>query len=241
MVAGEDAATASPSPRRQRSDVERNRSALLEAAKGLYASEGIDVSLEEIARLAGVGIGTLYRHFPRAKEQLVSEALVDQVARYVAAAHRALGVPDPWQGFASLVEEICAMQENDLGLSDVLAMVLPASERVEKLRSEANDLVIEIVDRAKKTGKLRSDFVGEDLLLLLVAHAAVFRVTRQDAPGASSRMVALFLEAVGTRRARGPLPDPPSSDQMRRSMVRLAATRGCAAETHTVPQNLPTS
>src|SRR5271166_5335456 len=116
---GVDVAIASPPSRRPRSDAARNRSALLEAAKALYASEGVDVSLEAIARRAGVGIGTLYRHFPRAKGQLVAEAHVDQVARYVAAAQRALDVADPWAGFACFVEEICAMQESDLGLGDV--------------------------------------------------------------------------------------------------------------------------
>ncbi len=217
--------------RRPRSDAARNRAALLAAAQALYAEQGIDVSLEEIARSASVGIATLYRHFPRGKEQLVSEALVGPVTRYVDAARRALGAPDPWKGFVSFVEDICAMQEGDAGFSDVLATVLPADERVEELRAEANDLVIELIDRAKAAGKLRGDFVGEDLLLLLIANAAVLNVTRRDAPNSSRRMAALLLEAVSTRRSRAALPDPPSSEEMLRAMTRLATTRGCAAGT----------
>jgi len=216
--------------RRPRKDAARNRAALLVAAQTIYADQGIDVSLEEIARRAGVGIATLYRNFPRGKEQLVSEALVDQVTRYVDVARRALDLPDPWQGFVTFVEDICAMQEGDAGFSDVLATVLPGDERVEELRGQANDLAIELMDRAKAAGRLRTDVVGEDLLLLLIANAAVLTVTRRDAPDASRRLVAFFLDAVGTSRSRGALPEPPTSEEMLRAMTRLATARGCASD-----------
>src|SRR5438045_4859511 len=167
-----DGAAAARGARRPRADAERNRATLLEAAQRLYAEQGVDVSLEEIARRAGLGIGTLYRHFPRGKEQLVAAALVGQAARYVAAARQAHAAGDPWRGFTGFVEDICAMQAGDLGLGDLLAMVLPAGERAEQLRREANDLVAEVIERAKATGRLRPDLVGEDLLLLLIANAA---------------------------------------------------------------------
>jgi AcrR family transcriptional regulator len=237
-------------PRRPRTDAARNRAALLSAAQALYAERGIDVSLEEIARAAGVGIGTLYRNFPRGKEQLVSEALVGQVTRYVDAAHRALALSDPWQGFVTFVTDICAMQEGDAGFSDVLATVLPGGPQVEELRSQANDLAIELIDRAKAAGKLRADVVGEDLLLLLIANAAILSVTRHDAPGASRRVVTLFLDAVGTKRSRAALPDPPTSEEMLRAMTRLAAARGCASDTEALaacpgvdsdPETVPTN
>lgn len=225
-----DEAASARAARRPRADAERNRATLLEVAQRLYAEQGIDVSLEEIARCAGVGIGTLYRNFPRGKEQLVAEALVGQATRYVAAAQRALAADDPWQGFTGFVREMCTLQAGDLGLGDLLAMMLPASERVEELRRKANELIGEILDRATATGKLRADLVAEDLLLLLIANAAVVQVTRHDAPQASRRMVDLFLAAVGTARARPPLADPPSPEQMRQAMTRLASSRGCAAD-----------
>ena len=215
--------------RRPRSDAARNRAALLTAAQALYAERGIDVSLEEIARSAGVGIGTLYRNFPRGKEQLVSEALVEQVSRYVEAAQRALAIPDPWEGFATFVTDICAMQEGDAGFSDLLATVLPEDAGVEELRSQANAMAIELMDRAKSAGALRPEVVGEDLLLLLIANAAVLTVTRRDAPAASRRVVALFLDAVRTEGPVTTLPDPPTSTAMYRAMTRMAATRGCAS------------
>ena len=217
--------------RRPRSDAARNRAALLAAAQALYAERGIDVSLEEIARSAGVGIGTLYRNFPRGKEQLVSEALIGQVSRYVEAAERARALPDPWDGFATFVADICTMQEGDAGFSDLLATVLPEDAEVEELRSRANAMAIELMDRAKAAGALRTEVVGEDLLLLLIANTAVLAVTREDAPAASRRVVALFLDAVRAKAPRTALPDPPSSEEMVRAMTRIAASRGCASST----------
>jgi AcrR family transcriptional regulator len=216
--------------RRPRADAERNRANLLDAAQRLYAEQGVGVSLEEVARQAGVGIGTLYRHFPRGKEQLVAEALAGQAARCVAAARRALAAGDAWQGFTGFVAEICALQAADLGLGDLLAMVLPAGGRAERLRREADGLVIGIIERAKATGRLRADLVAEDLLLLLIANAAVVRVTRRDAPRASRRMAALFLAAASTAGTGAPLAGPPSAEQMRRAMTRLASSRGCGGD-----------
>jgi hypothetical protein len=159
----------------------------------------------------------------------VAEALAGQAARCVAAAQRGLAARDPWRGFAGFVEEICALQAGHLGLGDLLAMVLPAGERAEQLRREAHSLVIEIIERAKAAGRLRADVVAEDLLLLLIANAAAVHVTRHDAPAASRRIVALFLAAVGTAGTAAPLADPPSPEQMRRAMRRLASSRGCGA------------
>jgi AcrR family transcriptional regulator len=217
-----------PAPRRRlRADAERNRLTVLTAARGTFAEQGVEASLEEIARRAGVGIGTLYRHFPRGREQLVAEALVDQASQYVAAAEQALQVPDPWAGFASFVEHICVMEAADRGFGDLLAMALPADERIEQLRAQANDLLLELVRRAQTAGRLREDFVGEDLILLLIANTAILHVTRDDAPGASRRWVGLFLDAVRTGGPAGNLPEAPSSEDLRQAMVRMARTRGC--------------
>ncbi len=215
--------------RRPRTDAARNRAALVAAARALYAERGIDVSLEEVARSAGVGIGTLYRNFPRGKEELVSEALVEQVSRYVDLARRAATVADPWEGFVTFVTELCGMQEGHAGFRDIAAIALPGDARVEELRRQADDLVGELMDRAKSVGRLRTDVVREDLLLLLVANAAVLTVTRHDAPGASRRLVSLVVDAVATDRSRSDLPVPPTQVEMERAMTRLASARGCVS------------
>jgi len=212
-------------PRRLRADAERNRAAILAAARDVFAEHGLEAPLEEIAARAGVGIATLYRRFP-AREQLVAAALIEKVTQYAEAAEQALAVPDPWAGFASFVERICEMQAGDRGLSDLLSMTLPADAHVEQVRRLANDKVIRLVERAKAAGRLRADFVGEDLLLLLIANAAVAHVTRADAPGAWRRFAALALDAF-RRRDAPRLPAPPSTAQMTSAMHRLARERGC--------------
>jgi len=146
---------------------------------------------------------------------------------YAEMAEQALAGDDPWAGFAGFVTRICELQAGDRGLSDLLSMALPADEQVEQLRARANGYVIELIDRAKAAGRLRADFVGEDLLLLLVANAAIVQVTSADAPDAWRRFVALALDAFQLPGERRRLPAPPSTAQMTRAMIRLARARGC--------------
>jgi len=227
--------------RRLRADAARNRAAIVAVARDMFAEHGLEAPLEAIAARAGVGIATLYRRFPT-REKLVAAALLEKIAEYAEAARQALAAPDPWDGFAGFVERICELQADDRGLSDLLSMTLSADERVEELRRTANELLITVIDRAKAAGTLREDFVGEDLVLLLVATAAVMHVTRADAPEAWRRFVALALDSFSSRGsppprkatlskatlARATLPDPPSTAQMTRAMIRLASERGCA-------------
>jgi AcrR family transcriptional regulator len=210
-----------------RADAARNRAAILAVARDVFAEQGLEAPLEVIAARAGVGIATLYRRFPT-REKLVAAALVEKIAQYAQAAEQALEVPDPWAGFAGFVQRICELQACDRGLGDLLSMTLSAGEQVEQLRRTANENVITLIERAKASGTLRDDFVGEDLLLLLIATAAVMQVTRGDAPDAWRRFVALALDAFRCRDSPG-LPEPPTTVQMTRAMVRLAAERGCGA------------
>ena len=226
MSAPAGPAAARGGPRRLRVDAERNRAALLDAAREVFAEQGLEAPLEEIALRAGVGIATLYRRFPT-RGQLVAAALVDKIAQYAEAAEQALAIPDPWEGFASFVERICELQADDRGLSDLLSMTLPTDERIEQLRKIANQQVARLVARAKATGRLRREFVTEDLLVLLVANASVVHVTSQEAPEAWRRFVALMLDAFGQTRESSALPAPPTRAQMTAAMLRLAADRGC--------------
>jgi AcrR family transcriptional regulator len=215
-------------PQRLRADATRNRDAILAAAKEIFAERGIEASLEEIAARARVGIATLYRRFP-SRQHLVAAALAEKVGQYADAAEAALAITDPWDGFRTFVRTICELQACDRGLADLLSMTLPGDEHVERLRDTANDHVVELIDRAKAAGQLRADFVKEDLLVLLIANAALVHVTRAEAPGASRRLVALALDAFGRTDGPSPLPAPPSSAEMASAMCSLARERGCAA------------
>jgi AcrR family transcriptional regulator len=212
-------------PRRLRADAARNRAAIVAVARDVFAEQGLEAPLEAIAARAGVGIATLYRRFPT-REKLVAAALVEKIAAYAEAAEQALAVADPWQGFAGFVLRSCSTCSSADSVIDSRSDSPRSPACNSQLRRTANDRVIVLIDRAKAQGSLREDFVGEDLVLVLIATAAVMHVTRTDAPDAWRRFAALTLDAFRCRDSP-PLPDPPSTAQMTRAMIRLAAERGC--------------
>lgn len=202
---------------------QRNRERIVAAARAAFAHDGLDVPLEDVARRAGVGIGTLYRRFS-GREELVAACFEARLAEYARAAEDALAVPDAWSGFSTFVERICAMQAADRGLKDLLTMTLARSPGLEAHRARGYELSVRLMERAKASGSLRPDFVPEDFPLIFMANAGVVEAAGRDAPNASRRTVALLLAGY---RAPGaaPLPPAPSPRQMLRAM-RRATMRG---------------
>jgi AcrR family transcriptional regulator len=211
--------------RRLRADAARNRDTIVAVARDVFAEQGLEAPLEGIAARAGVGIATLYRRFPT-REKLVAAALAGQVAEYAAAAGQAAAAADPWDGFRGFVLRICELQAGDRGLSDLLCMTLSADGELERLRREADERVVTLIERAKAAGRLRPDFAGEDLMLLLFGTAGITYVTGADAPGAWRRFVTLALDGFAASDP-SPLPAPPAATQLRAAMIALAAARGC--------------
>lgn len=203
-----------------RRDAERNRARILAAAHTVFARDGLDASMASVAREAGVGIATLFRHFP-AKEDLVAAVFADRLDAYAQAADTALTDPDPWHGLTSFIETVCAMQACDYGVADMLTMTFPVARGLEERRREAYRAAVRLIDRAKAAGRLRDDFTPEDLLLLHMANAGVISATGTDAPGAWRRVVALLLQAYQAP-ARGPLPDAPQPAALYRAMLKAS-------------------
>jgi AcrR family transcriptional regulator len=94
--------------RRLRRDAQRNRDAILAAARQVFPEQGLEAPLEEIARRAGVGIATLYRRFPT-RTELLDAVLAPAVQEHVDAAEQALAMDDPWEGFAFYLERSCRL------------------------------------------------------------------------------------------------------------------------------------
>ena len=205
-----------------RADAERNRRRIVEAAQAVFAEAGLEVPLEVIAQRAGVGIATLYRRFPT-REDLVAASFAPKMAAYRAAVAAALQAADAWDGLCSFAARACAMQAADRGLSDVLAQTFPTAKAFEAQRAEAYHKLAELVGRAQAQGSLRPDFVMEDFVLLLMANAGVVQATREVAPEASRRFVALLLDGFRAEGAH-PLPAPPTPARLYRAMLRLGRT-----------------
>jgi AcrR family transcriptional regulator len=206
-----------------RADAERNRQRIVAAAREAFAEVGLDVTMEEVARRAGVGIGTLYRRFP-SRADLVTAAFEAKMTAYAEAATKALADPDPWHGFCVYVERVCAMQAEDRGFTTVLTMTFPTARRFEADRDRAFADFVALIDRAKAAGTLRADFVAEDLPMLLMANAGVLAATGDAAPGTWRRLVAYFLQACAAPAAE-PLPAPPAPRQMYRALLRYDQSR----------------
>jgi AcrR family transcriptional regulator len=201
-----------------RADAAGNRRRIVDAARAVFAERGVDAPLDEIARRAGVGNATLYRRFST-REDLVAAALEDRLVEYANAAAEALSQADPWTGFCAYVERVCAMQAADRGARDVLTMTFPSARGLEEHRNRAYRDFAELVQRAQAAGQLRSDFVPEDFVLLLMANAGVVQGTREAAPRAWQRFVTLMLDACRADGAH-PLPPAQSPAQVYRAMRR---------------------
>jgi AcrR family transcriptional regulator len=208
--------------RRLRTDAERNRGRIIDAATAAFARRGLDVPLEEVADGAGVGIGTVYRRFG-GRDGLIGACFERRLAEYANAAEDALAAEDGWTGFRQYVERICAMQAADRGLADVLNRALPNAESLEAHRARGYELSVRLIKRAQEEGSMRPDVVAEDLALLFMANAGVIAVTSGAAPDAWRRFVAIFLDGLRTDGA-GPLPAPLSPRQTMRAMRRLTRT-----------------
>jgi AcrR family transcriptional regulator len=202
-----------------RADAERNRQRLIGAALAVFAERGLDVPMEDIARHAGVGVATLYRRFPT-RTDLVAGAFAGKMAAYADAADRALANPDPWAGFCGYIERVCAMQAEDRGFANVLTMTFPMAEHLQAERDRGYHAFAELAHRAQAAGKLRADFVPEDLVTLLMANAGVIAGTAGTAPGTWRRFAAYMIQAFSAA-CTGPLPPPPSPGAMHRVLLRL--------------------
>jgi AcrR family transcriptional regulator len=216
-------------PSRLRADAVRNRLALVRAARAVFGERGLEAPLDEIARRAGVGNATLYRHFPTRCE-LVAAVFADTLHDVVAATERALSMPDAWTGFTTHVTFLCALQATDRGLADLLITSMGGAPELEALRARASDGFKRITERAKDAGALRRDFQPEDLVLLLMANAGLVHRTATTAPTSWRRLLSYTLDGLSTAAAAAAVPAAPSPGQgaIRLAMVDLARNFGCS-------------
>jgi AcrR family transcriptional regulator len=198
------------SARPLRKDAQRNRDLLVAAARRVYATQGLDVPLEDIAKEAGVSIGTLYNRFPT-RGTLVEAALVDKVAGMVEQAETAATMADPWEGFAWFLACCCEVQAADRGYNELCVRVLPDTPEIDRLTARGHELVQTIVDRAQTSGQLRADFEEGDFAFVLWSTTAIIQATASTAPDAWRRHLGFMLDGFRASAAH-PLPRPPLNE-----------------------------
>jgi AcrR family transcriptional regulator len=210
-----------------RRDAQRNRDALLEAAATLFAEHGLEAPLEQVAKRAGLAIGTLYRHFPT-RLDLVQALFTAKLQAWQAAAEQAAALDDAWAGFVRYTEAMCELQAEDRGFNELASVHLPLSPCLAASRSRIFDLGCEIVERAQRQGSMRSDVTAEDLAFVIWSHGRISEATAGIAPDAWRRALHLMLDAFRAERAH-PLPVPPlTPDQVGQAMARMGQAGSCA-------------
>ncbi len=190
-----------------RADAERNRRRIVDAAKTLFADRGVDVSVEDIAAAAGVGIGTFYRRFPD-RESLVEAVFETRLERVVEAARDALEIEDPWEAFKTFVMTVARMHARDRGLKDVLSSDR-GRERVAAFRHTIQPLAGELLERAKAAGALREDVTQFDIPMIHQAVSAIAAITRDVSPDYFERTLTLLVDGLARERTPTPMPAPP--------------------------------
>ncbi len=134
-----------------RADARRNRERVLAAASAAFAAEGFEVGVAEIARRAGVGTGTLFRHFPT-KLELEVAVILERKQEMLASVRAALAEPDPWTGFARMMTDGVEMTACDRCIGEVASPELLADERMQALRTELLDGTEQVLARGREAG-----------------------------------------------------------------------------------------
>jgi AcrR family transcriptional regulator len=189
-----------------RADAERNRRRLLDAARDLLKERGLDVSMDDIAAAAGVGVGTAYRRF-RNRDEIIDALFDEQLAGMVERAEAAAANPDPWAGLEQFMTGSLRAQAENRGLKQLLFSVAEGREKVHAMRQRMIPLMEQVVARAQAAGELREDITVDDIPVLNFMIGSVVDFAAPVDEALWERYVVLLLDGL---RAAGasPLPRP---------------------------------
>jgi AcrR family transcriptional regulator len=203
--------THTPVARPLRADAERNRAKILEAAADVFASEGLEATLHDVAARAGVGVGTVYRRFPD-KEALLGALFDDKLHTMIEVTERATREPHSWDALVGFLRALTAMQSENRGLHEVLNGSEYCQDRVAEARTEFAPLVERLLRRAQTDGYVRADLEPSDLtvILLMLNGVALFSHARPDL---WERQLDIVLEGLRARPGQARLSRPALSDE----------------------------
>ena len=204
IAAPEDTAAAAKPLRR---DAELNRQKILLAATEVFALRGLDVTLDDIADHAGVGVGTVYRRFPN-KDVLIEALFENKIEEIVSRAEEAAAGPDPWEGLVGFLRNAVMAQARDQGLRQVMHDYNHGAERVAQSRARLTAPVVRMIDGAKAQGSLRSDFELTDFPVVLGMVGSVAQHMSSVEPDIWQRYLEVVIDGLRQRPDLAPLPRP---------------------------------
>ncbi|MFI1562995.1 TetR/AcrR family transcriptional regulator [Streptomyces sp. NPDC020490] len=191
-----------------RRDALRNRKLLTQTAREVFAEQGLDAPLDVIARRAGVGNATLYRHFPT-RASLVDEVFRDALTETMAAGARARTAEDAWTGLTQYLHTVFSTLAADRGTNDLMTTSLEGVTSLEAVHAHNRDTIADLLRRGQAQGTVRPDLTTEDVLFALAALGRVTPALSTVAPDGWTRPLALLLDGFRAHPAAPALPEPP--------------------------------
>ena len=189
-----------------RRDAADNRERILSVAGDLFARRGLQVTLDEVAHSAGLGVGTVYRRFPN-KELLVEALFERRIFDMVQIVQDSLAIADAWDGFVHLLEGLFALEAEDQGLRDVIIGASYMKETVAKVKAQIEPLLNQVINRAKNQGSLRQDFNTTDLSMIKAMATVAESYCQSVSPGIWRRYLVILLDGLKVQRSTTtPLP-----------------------------------
>jgi AcrR family transcriptional regulator len=194
-----------PHERVLRSDAERNRRRVLDAAQALFRERGLDVGVAEIAQRAGVGRGTLFRNFPT-KQDLIAAIVIERMNEATAYARTLLDAADPGEALFGFLEEMVGPQQLDSrALFDAIGDTFLANQEIRAAHADVVSGLDDLLTRAKEAGAVRSDVGAMDVLILVKGVCEAASAFASSEPGMVTRQLDLVRAAVSASAADRPL------------------------------------
>jgi AcrR family transcriptional regulator len=192
----------------RRRDARRNRELLVEAAHEVFTEQGLEAPLDVIARRAGVGNATLYRHFP-SRAALVDAVFREPLAGTMAAGEEARTAADPWEGLTGYLDAVFAVLATDRGTNDLMTTHLEGVESLQAVHAHNRATLDLLLARGRDQGSVRADVTTEDVLFALAALGrAVPALAATTAPEAWRRPLTLLLDGLRASAVTSALPSP---------------------------------
>jgi len=188
-----------------RADARRNREKVLAAARAVFSEHGREAQMDDVASRAGVGVGTVYRHFPT-KEALIEALMVDAFRSIAAEAKRALDIEDPWEAFTAVLWHGAETMSADRALSEVFASIPGAMESAMPTIEGLTESMETIMGRAKASGALRPDAIIDDIPMLMCGIGSATKKEHR-CEGAWRRHLSIVLDGLRASSAGAPLPE----------------------------------
>ncbi|MFF4600812.1 TetR/AcrR family transcriptional regulator [Amycolatopsis sp. NPDC001319] len=180
-----------------RADARRNRARVLAAAEEAFAADGLAVPLDDIARLAGVGAGTVYRHFP-SKEALFQAVVLERLEQFAAEARELVDAEDPGEAFYYYFARVIKQASLNRAICEALGATTGSAYKAD-VGTEFRANLAALLERAQAAGAVRTDLDGDDLRALIVGALAV----EHYSPG-SHHLVRVLLDGLRTVTPAGP-------------------------------------